>query len=89
MVGSARTAMRNPVFTQLPKMKPLWWVMINKARATLGAPIPFDRYVNYERAKTYSAGPARLLHIEMGSIRRQLHDEKDGHYDAFGAFSNR
>jgi MoaA/NifB/PqqE/SkfB family radical SAM enzyme len=49
MVGSARTAMRNPRFTKLPKLGPLLWVVINKARVMLGMPIEFHRYIDYSR----------------------------------------
>jgi MoaA/NifB/PqqE/SkfB family radical SAM enzyme len=49
MVGSARTAMRNPRFTRLPKMQPLAWVITNKARVTLGLKLNFENHVNYSR----------------------------------------
>lgn len=89
MVGSARTAMRNPVFTQLPKLKPFLWVLLNKARVTLGIPIPFEQYVNFQNAQKYPAGVKRTSYLKVSGIRRILHKEKEGHYDEFGTFSNR
>ena len=47
MVGSAKTAIRNPRFAKLPRFKPLWWVLVNKIRVTLRLPIPFDKEVNF------------------------------------------
>ncbi len=49
MVGSARTAMRNPRYTRLPKMRPLLWVLENKARVLLGWPVQFKKHVDYSR----------------------------------------
>lgn len=89
MVGSARTAMRHPVFTRLPKFKPLWWVLVNKVRVTLGVPIPFKRYVDFGVAGQHPVGIKRQSYLEAPSVKRQLHTEKSGHYDAFGKFHNR
>lgn len=90
MVGSARTAMRHPVLTKLPKPKPMMWVIANKLRATLGLRIPFDKYVSFHPSAAYPAGEKRQSFLNAASsVRRQLHSEKDGHYDAFGAFLNR
>lgn len=89
MVGSARTAMRHPVFTQFPKLKPFLWVILNKVRVTLGLAIPFEQYVNFKTAHNYQAGPKRESHLEEKGVQRKLHAEKDGHYDEFGTFSNR
>ena len=89
MVGSARTAMRNPVFTRLPKLKPLWWVLVNKARVTLGLPIPFERYVDFQGAKNHTPGPKREAYESGGKIRPALRTEPEGHYDALGKFFNR
>lgn len=47
MVTTARTAMRSTWFPQLPKLKPLFWVMENKLRIMAHRQIPFDRYINY------------------------------------------
>lgn len=89
MVGSARTAMRHPVFTQLPKLKPFWWVVLNKARVTLGLPIPFEKYVNFHGADQRPSGPQRPSFLENGGIQRQLHTEESAHYEPFGEFKNR
>jgi hypothetical protein len=47
MVASAKTAMRNPRYGRLPRMKPLRWVVANKVRSVLGQPIPFAKDVDY------------------------------------------
>jgi MoaA/NifB/PqqE/SkfB family radical SAM enzyme len=89
MVGSARTAMRHPVFTKLPKPKPMVWVMINKLRVTLGLRIPFEKYVNFYQQNAYPSGVKRQSFLVASSVRRQLHIETEGHYDSFGEFHNR
>jgi Fe-coproporphyrin III synthase len=89
MVGSARTAMRNPHFTRLPKWNPLWWVVTQKARVTLGLPVNFERMVNYSQAAAYPAGPQRASYLGAKGIKRDAHDELEGHYNSFGDFNNR
>lgn len=49
MVGSARTAMRNPHLTKLPKIGPMIWVMENKSRVTLGQEVKFEKYIDFSR----------------------------------------
>jgi MoaA/NifB/PqqE/SkfB family radical SAM enzyme len=89
MVGSARTAMRNPVFTQLPKFRPLWWVLLNKLRISAGLAIPFEKYVDFSGAGNRPSGVKRASFLHANGVRRVLHGEKDGHYDQFGEFFNR
>jgi MoaA/NifB/PqqE/SkfB family radical SAM enzyme len=64
MVGSAKTAMRNPKYAKLPKWEPLRWVLINKIRATLGLRIPFERYVDYDNVHRDEDIPKRISHLE-------------------------
>jgi MoaA/NifB/PqqE/SkfB family radical SAM enzyme len=47
MVSSAKTAIRNERFAQLPKVSVLAWVLRNKLRLVLKRSIPFDRYIDY------------------------------------------
>lgn len=89
MVGSARTAMRHPVFTRLPRFQPFWWVLVNKVRATLGIPIPFERYVDFARGSSHAPGPRRDSQLGNRGVRRTLHEESEEHYAAFGSFFNR
>jgi MoaA/NifB/PqqE/SkfB family radical SAM enzyme len=90
MVGSARTAMRHPVFTKLPRTQPMMWVITNKLRATLGLRIPFDNYINFYQGERYPAGIKRQSFLNSSTpTKRQLHIEKSGHYDAYGKFNNR
>ena len=51
MVTTARTAMRSRLSPQLPKAKPLAWVLHNKLKLSLGGQIKFDRYVDYSNVK--------------------------------------
>ncbi len=88
MVGTARTAMRNPVITSLPKFGPLWWVVLNKIRATLGLRIPFEQYVNFNDSGHQPVGVKRVSYLEIPSTRHPLRQEQGQHYDSFGVFDN-
>jgi len=89
MVGSARTAMRHPVFTKLPKPSPMAWVIVNKLRVALGMRIPFEKYVDFYQSGIYPAGIKRQSFLNAPSVSRQVHAENEGHYDSFGEFHNR
>jgi Fe-coproporphyrin III synthase len=78
MVGSARTAMRNPHFTRLPKMGPLAWVIENKTRVTLGQRVIFNKNIDYSH-----------VHKDQGVVERKSFlglpvkatvETKDDHY---------
>ena len=88
MVGSAKTAMRNPRYPQLPRWAPLRWVLMNKARITLGMKIPFDRYVDYRAALRETAAPAQSSFLEQSGIKRTLHAADAPRYERFGEFFN-
>jgi MoaA/NifB/PqqE/SkfB family radical SAM enzyme len=60
MVGSAKTAMRQPYFARLPRLGPLSWVLENKLRVTLGQPVKFEKYVDYHR-----------VHLDQAVVRRE------------------
>lgn len=88
MVGSARTAIRDPILTRLPKFKPLWWVMVNRLRVLIGMSIPFEKYVNFSNAWDHPSGVRRVSYLHANAVRRVLHSEQNGHYDQFGDFFN-
>lgn len=48
MVTTARTAMRSNIIPQFPKLKPLFWVLKNKLKVSLGINIDFENYINYD-----------------------------------------
>jgi hypothetical protein len=48
MVTTARTAMRSRVVPQLPKLSPALWGVWNKLKVTLGAPVNFGAYIDYD-----------------------------------------
>lgn len=51
MVTTARTAMRSRIVPQLPKTRPMMWVLKNKLKVTLGKPIRFEDYIDYGTVK--------------------------------------
>lgn len=56
MVGSAKTAMRNPLFPRIPRLEPLKWVIRNKLKLMLTGKINFERYLNGGSAPQASGG---------------------------------
>jgi MoaA/NifB/PqqE/SkfB family radical SAM enzyme len=63
MVTTARTAMRSTIIPQVPKLKPLHWVLLNKLKVALGRPIDFDRYIDYGAVKP-SPHVQRISYLE-------------------------
>ncbi len=47
MVTTARTAMRSNIAPQLPKLRPMAWVIRNKLKVALGGNVDFEQYVDY------------------------------------------
>jgi len=60
MTGSARTAIRSPRFTRLPKWGPLKWVLTNKLRVTLGRPIDLETIVDFSDVADTPVAPPRI-----------------------------
>ena len=89
MVGSAKTAMRNRRYSNLPRWAPLRWVLANKARVTLGFQIPFERFVDYSAANRDPVAPLRPFFIEQKGVKRNMHRAQGPEYERFGEFFNR
>lgn len=51
MVTTARTAMRSNIVPQAPKLGPMFWVLKNKLKLSLGKSICFDDYIDYSHVK--------------------------------------
>ena len=88
MVGSAKTAMRQPRFTKLPRLKPFVWVLTNKFRVMIGQEIDFKRYVNYSIPAEKTPIPRRTFYLDRivkGSVQRR----EDEHYRHMGEYLNR
>jgi MoaA/NifB/PqqE/SkfB family radical SAM enzyme len=88
MVTTARTAMRHPRFTFLPKRKPFWWVIKNKVKVSIGRSIDFDKYIDYSQA-TMAPAPLRQSYLGGSAIKRRLQRKSDVHYVQIGEFHNR
>lgn len=87
MVGSAKTAMRNSRFTQLPRLKPTLWVIENKLRVSLGLPVRFESYVDYSSARTKAEGSCRPSHLNQ-SAQKQTQTKDEAHYMDPGGYCN-
>jgi Fe-coproporphyrin III synthase len=88
MVTTARTAMRNPRFTLLPKPKPLGWVVTNKLKLLFGRPITFKNYIDYSDVET-TAASLREFYLGTTPTKRILQQKADVHYVQIGEFYNR
>jgi len=51
MVTTARTAMRSKIIPQAPKLGPMFWVIKNKLKLSMGKSICFDEYIDYSHVK--------------------------------------
>jgi MoaA/NifB/PqqE/SkfB family radical SAM enzyme len=88
MVTTARTAMRSRRLPMLPKPGPLRWVIANKCRVSVGKPIPFDRYVDYNDVTHDSAVPKRIQFLHT-NLKRHVHTSPTDPYAPFGPYFNR
>ena len=89
MVGSARTAMRNPRLTSLPKLEPLMWVISQKLRVSMGLPIPFDRWVDHQLVDRSTEVDLRATFLDSHPVKPKLQRKQDSHYDLPGGFFNK
>jgi len=88
MVGSAKSAMRQPKFIKLPRWKPFIWVLTNKIKVTLGRKIDFKKYVNYSIPVERKPTAQRPSYLDR-SVKRTLHRKMDQHYVDIGEYFNR
>ena len=88
MVGSAKTAMRNPKFLKIPRIGPLLWVLENKMRVTLGGKMRINGIIDFTEIYNDSLVPERNSYFDRKFTRRvQTMDEV--HYNQFGEFKNK
>jgi len=88
MVTTARTAMRNPKLTFLPKKKVLNWVVKNKLKVTLGKNICFEEYINYEKIKLDDSNTKREFYLGVKE-KRNITKKEDPHYTQYNEYFNR
>jgi MoaA/NifB/PqqE/SkfB family radical SAM enzyme len=79
MVGSARTAMRNPRIPSLPKPGPLLWVAANKIRVTFGLSIEFQKYIDYTRVHQDTTMVRRTSWLDR-SFKAVVETRSEPHY---------
>lgn len=87
MVTTARTAMRNPVLTFLPKIGPLKWVILNKLKVTLGKNICFEDYIDYNRIEPSNSRAKREFFLGV-TTKRNVQTKEETHYQ-MGDFINK
>ena len=79
MVGSAKTAMRNPVFPRLPKFGPLAWVIENKIRVSSGGKVNFDKYIDYSHVHKDKDVVKRESYLGI-PVRAKVETKDQPHY---------
>jgi len=87
MVTTARTAMRSPISSNLPKAKVLWWVVNNRFKKIIGKKIEFEKYINYSSVHTDSSIGDRTSFLNK-NIKKEITLKTDKHYQ-FGKYENR
>lgn len=87
MVTTARTAMRNPKFTFLPKLQPLKWVILNKLKVMFGKNICFEDYIDYNKIESSDNKARRKFYLRL-PVKRQPQSKSDPHY-TMGDFWNK
>lgn len=88
MVGSAKTAMRNPKYPKLPEAGPMLWVVYNKIKTMFGGRIDFENYID-NRAAGQDKGLHRRESYLNKNIKRNLQLKNDDHYRKYGEFINK
>jgi Fe-coproporphyrin III synthase len=87
MVGSAKPAMRHPLFRRLPRWTPLIWVINNKLRVLFGNEIDFNRYVAYPVLNGETSVPGRAFYLEQPD-KRKIQTREEEHYTQLGEYIN-
>ena len=63
-------------------------MLANKCRVTLGLPIPFDEYVDYNDVRKDATSPQRVQFLNV-NVKRQPHAVSTEPYAPFGPYFNR
>jgi len=79
MVGSAKTAMRQPHFARLPRFGPLAWVLNNKLRVTFNQSIEFKGYVDYDNIHTDESIIQRVSYLGR-PFKAKIESKDQPHY---------
>lgn len=88
MVGSAKTAIRNPRFAKLPRLKPLMWVLFNKFKVSLGRPIHFEKEVDFLDVAKDAAPVQRPSWLGI-TFRPTFLKKQDKPYEAYRGVMNK
>jgi Fe-coproporphyrin III synthase len=87
MMGTAKTAIRNPRYKHLPRLKPFAWVVNNKIRLLLGKDIDFERYVEFPSRVDNTPSSERPFYLNA-TVKRKPQKKSDEHYSMPGGFFN-
>jgi MoaA/NifB/PqqE/SkfB family radical SAM enzyme len=88
MVSSAKTAMRNKHFAQLPKESVIRWVLFNKAKLALGGKISFDKYIDYTNVRHDPDPPRRKSYLDDPE-KKTLQPAESPRYTQLSGYFNR
>lgn len=88
MVSSAKTAIRNKHFAQLPKVAVLRWVIWNKLKVSLGLPVAFGRYVDYTDVRPNKEIVRRISYL-TDPPKKALQPSESRRYAQLNGYFNR
>ena len=88
MVTTARTAMRNPHLTFLPKSGVFQWVIRNRLRVLFGINIPFDDYIDFHSIEKDINAPERKSYLGI-TEKRTIQKKEPNPYSRYGEFFNK
>lgn len=88
MVSSAKTAIRSKINPKLPKFGVMSWVIINKIKVTLGLPIKFEKYVDYENIKVDKKIVKRSSYLGI-TVKKELQSKESKKYTQLETYYNR
>jgi radical SAM protein with 4Fe4S-binding SPASM domain len=88
MVSSAKTAIRNKRYARLPKLEVLRWVLWNKLKVTVGRPVNFGKYIDYDDVRVDTAVVRRKSYL-LNPEKKTLQPAQSPQYRQIGGFFNR
>jgi Fe-coproporphyrin III synthase len=89
MAGDAKAAMRQPRFPKIPRWAPMYWVLENKLRITLGGKINFDRYSDHSSIYLDPVIYRREHYSSPRPGERKVQRKDENHYIQPGTYENR
>ena len=86
--GFGKNRDRSSRFAKVPKVEPLWWVLKNKIRVTLGLEVDFADHIDYSRVYRDPYVPQRVTYLDDTAPKR-IRTKQEIDCTSIGEFENR